>query len=184
VGLDRRTAPFHRFQRGRLRSGGNVAPARMYPWAVPALRSRGSGLEETTILLSSYGIAGVYSQSVSDPTHGEPSRLRDFLLRSAAQRGRVHHRPCSKASCGSGPLISPARHRLSVSRDRGSGTSMVMCVQPVHRRTRTWHSSTTRGPGPTYGTVSRSWASTPAQRAQCRASCGCIDGQEAENLAG
>jgi hypothetical protein len=195
-------------------------------------------------------MAGVYSQSVSDPTHGEPSRLRDFRLRSArchiphprrrtregascvrsgqrmhdcAMRNLPRRQPVlvvrlgdvmegqdrndprhviqacshqlrtrenarlrrredrgslttteSPSACRSPTrqnappallegqlrkrptLISPARHRTSVSRDRGSGTSMVMCVQPVDRRTRTWRSSPTSGPGPTYGTVSRS----------------------------
>ena len=57
--------------------------------------------------------------------------------------GRMHNRPCfSNINCGSGPTISRPRHRMSMSRVFGSGTSIVMAVQPSQRRAQTWHNST------------------------------------------
>lgn len=58
--------------------------------------------------------------------------------------GRMHNRPCSNITCGSGPTISRPRHRMSMSRVFGSGTSIVMAVQPSQRRAQTWHNSTMR----------------------------------------
>lgn len=65
--------------------------------------------------------------------------------------GRMHNRPCSNINCGSGPTISRPRHRMSMSRVFGSGTSIVMAVQPSQGRAQTWHNSTMRDPGPTLG---------------------------------
>ena len=40
--------------------------------------------------------------------------------------GRMHNRPCSNINCGSGPTISRPRHRMSMSRVFGSGTSIAL----------------------------------------------------------
>jgi hypothetical protein len=146
-------------------------------------------------------------QTVGDPrlsdaeassTRSQAFRDSDGLIEGPQPPESRHQATSSRpslpnaAECTTGPARRPVAEAAHSSHPRDTESAYPEIVAPALQ----WSCAYSRhiaGPergavrpraaqDPTYGTVSRSWASTPAHRAHCRASCGCIDRRQAKNL--